>query len=878
MLFNRVFTSKKPLSIVVYGVMFFLISLIFFGSLDYHAISEITNLQKQAENQNIKQANEEMAFTISQINTIIRDTGKAFSQWDETSQQINNPTYYSYWRENRIKTASFLPEFPLSVEIYNSDGKALATPIDPNLEKQLTLPVSNSVFLKKAKSFDIYHYEAIIDSQINENIIGYIGLRVNFLEALNAIQRFKFINSNTIGFEKDQDEIVDIKNITAYLNYELVEHIEFNLLQTFSFEILQRFSLLGTGLSLLFIALLTVLFVLPSRRLSKQIDALHQGTFNFDGKGNDKFPIAELEKVRQSLNNYHRELLQRDLALRNSEMLMRSVLDNVVDGIITIDESREIESYNPAVNNMFNLNHRELKGVDLTSLFDEDSRLEFIRYFTSYLHQSWSCKQHIETSEFIACNNDNTRFPIEINLSKMEIVDRTLFIVVIRDITERKRAEEKLMYLANFDELTGLPNRTLVRDRLSNCMARSERDDYFCAIIFIDLDTFKSINDTLGHDAGDQLLIEAADRLKKCVREVDTVARLGGDEFMLVLDEIHQLDEITEITLRILRSIEKPVVIQKQEIFTTASIGITVYPEDSMDIDVLIKNADTAMYRAKANGGNIYQYFTAEMNVRNQKRLTYENALRHALSRSEFYLHYQPRFDLHQNKVIGMEALLRWNNDELGEVQPVTFVCLLEDTGLIIEVGEWVLRNACQQALIWHQQGNQLRLSVNLSTRQFRQKNLVSRFQQVLEETGFPASCLELEITESILIENIDIAIATLKAFSSMGIKISVDDFGTGYSSLSYLKRFPIDYLKIDKSFVSDLPDDLEDAAITRAIVALARSLNLHVTAEGIETAAQLEFIRELGCDEVQGFYFSKPLDHIQFEQYIQNKVKKFVA
>jgi diguanylate cyclase (GGDEF)-like protein/PAS domain S-box-containing protein len=431
----------------------------------------------------------------------------------------------------------------------------------------------------------------------------------------------------------------------------------------------------------------------------------------------------------------------------------------------------------------------------------------------------------------------------------------------ILDITERKQFEEQLMYQANHDSLTGLPNRNLLSDRLNNALAYEDRHRELLAVLLIDLDNFKVINDTMGHSSGDLLLLEAAKRLRNCVRQYDTVARLGGDEFVLLLRDVEHIQSLARISDKILALFKEPFFISGHEVFVTASIGISTYPSDGVTADALLKNADTAMYHAKESGRNGYQFFAEEMNMKVQERLKMETRLRKALERREFFLLYQPRIDVASGLIAGTEALLRWLPEGEEVVMPKEFIPLLEDTGLIVQVGEWVLRSVCSQGAAWLAAGAPpLIISVNVSARQFHQKNLPERVEEILRETGFPPHLLEIELTESIIIQDVEETILKLDKLKEMGVRLSIDDFGTGYSSLNYLKRFPIDILKIDKSFVNGLTTDPDDATIVSTIIAMAHNLKMNVVAEGVETRKQLQFVDQQGCEVVQGFYYSLPL------------------
>ena len=441
---------------------------------------------------------------------------------------------------------------------------------------------------------------------------------------------------------------------------------------------------------------------------------------------------------------------------------------------------------------------------------------------------------------------------------------------LIQDLEERKRVEQSIRHMAHHDALTGLPNRALFRDRLTHAMAQADRYHQILAVLFLDLDRFKAINDTLGHNVGDELLKLAAERLRSCIRDCDTVARLGGDEFTIIVDDIVEIQDAAVVAQKILDTISQPFNLHGHEVFISVSIGLTLYPNDDENADNLLRNADSAMYRAKEYGRNNYQFYVADMNVKARERLMLENQLRRALDRNEFALYYQPRVDLFSGRVIGAEALLRWRHPDMGLVPPAQFIPILEDTGMIIPVGEWVLQQAAQQNRTWQDLGlPRIRMAVNLSVRQFVQKDLAGSILAILKRVGLSPEYLELEITEDLLLEHNQTNIITLTKLRNQGIHISIDDFGTGYSSLSYLKRLPIDTLKIDQSFLRDIENDPDNKAITSAIIAMAGSLHLNVLAEGVETEEQLAFLRAQGCNEIQGFSFSQPLTAEEFERML---------
>lgn len=443
---------------------------------------------------------------------------------------------------------------------------------------------------------------------------------------------------------------------------------------------------------------------------------------------------------------------------------------------------------------------------------------------------------------------------------------------ILQDVTEHKQAQDRLSYLAYYDTLTGLPNRVALGERMQQAMAEARRTERLVAIMFLDLDRFKFINDTLGHDIGDALLKMVAERLSAQLRPGDTVSRYGGDEFTVVLANVAHVDDVTRIAQKILERFAHPFRIGGRDLFVTSSVGITLYPlDDDGGVEIMLKNADAAMYHAKDRGRNTFQFYTAELNVRAARRLSIETGLRHALERNELSLHYQPQVDLKSGEMYGMEALLRWQSSEFGSVSPVEFIPLAEEVGLIQSIGEWVLRTACGQTRVWHQAGfPDLRVGVNLSARQFQQENLVQIVQQALTGSGLEPQYLDLELTESMLMHDMERAVSTLTELDVLGVTLSVDDFGTGYSSLSYLKRFPINVLKIDRSFVRDITSDPDDAAIVTAIIAMSHSLNIKVVAEGVETLEQQEFLKQRDCDGMQGFYFSKPLSVEDFTSLLK--------
>jgi diguanylate cyclase (GGDEF)-like protein/PAS domain S-box-containing protein len=432
---------------------------------------------------------------------------------------------------------------------------------------------------------------------------------------------------------------------------------------------------------------------------------------------------------------------------------------------------------------------------------------------------------------------------------------------VLQDVTERKEQEDRIRFLADHDELTELPNRSLFRQAVTKALQRAERSGKMLSILFFDLDRFKNINDSLGHDAGDEVLRAVAERLTACVRKIDVVARFGGDEFAVLTEGLTAEDQASTVARKILEVLSKPMILAGRQYRPAASIGISTYPTDGRDVQSLLKNADIAMYRAKEEGRGTFQFYSEQLNTHSVQRLEFESNLSNALNNREFVLYYQPKVDLATGRITGLEALIRWISPQLGFVPPGDFISIAEETGLIVPIGRWVAQTACVQNRAWQKGGlPQLRIAINISARQMADKGLVAFMAETIRMTGLTVESLELEITESAVMSNQEHAEKVLNELKALGFHLTMDDFGTGYSSLAYLKRFPFDSVKIDQSFVRGIPESKDDEAIVEAIIAMAHSLQLKVVAEGVETKEQFEFLRSLGCDQIQGYYFSKPI------------------
>jgi diguanylate cyclase (GGDEF)-like protein/PAS domain S-box-containing protein len=568
-------------------------------------------------------------------------------------------------------------------------------------------------------------------------------------------------------------------------------------------------------------------------------------------------PLTDARGAPRGAIGVAADITERKKAEAQMQKLSRA-LEQIADTVMITDRHGVIEYVNPTFAQVTGYEPVEAVGR-------RPNLLKSGRQGPGYYENLWKTilAGEVFSDVFINRRKDGSLYYEEKTITPLTDADGriTHFVATGKDITERMQVQERLAYMAQHDPLTELPNRALLLDRLKQSLAGARWRDRRTAVLFVDLDRFKTINDTLGHEAGDRLLQQLAARFQANVREGDTVARFGGDEFVILLDDVASADDVAGVAQKVLQALAAPFEVDHHALYVTASIGVSLFPGDGEDASTLLKNADTAMYRAKELGKNTYQFYSAEMSARAFERLTLESSLRHALEREEFRLHYQPQVDVETGTVVGVEALLRWQHPEFGLIAPADFVPLLEETGLIVPVGKWVLRTACVQLQAWRAQGwPELRLAVNLSPRQFQAQDLAASVREALASTGSDPATLELEITEGLLLRHAPATVETLEVLSALGVRMAVDDFGTGYSSLSYLQQLPIDTLKIDRAFVRDIPHDPDDSAITTAIIALAQSLKLETIAEGVENAAQRDFLRARGCRLMQGYLFSRPL------------------
>ena len=574
----------------------------------------------------------------------------------------------------------------------------------------------------------------------------------------------------------------------------------------------------------------------------------------------DGNPIAVSGTVRDITR---RKLIEENLRLA------ANVFEGSGEAILITDADAHVLSVNRAFTQISGYTLEEIKGRNPNILASGKHKTEFYRTMWETINRDGFWQGEIWDKD-----KSGRIYPklMSISAIKNDMGEVTHYISIAADISARKEAEKNIHFLAYFDTLTGLPNRILLRDRMEQLLAASHRARQQFALLFVDLDRFKYVNDSLGHAVGDKLLQEVAQRLESCIREGDTVSRAGGDEFIILLREISK-EGASSVAEKILQSFAEVCDIEGNQISSHASIGISIYPDHGTDADTLIKNADLAMYRVKAEGRNNFRFFSSDLNFHADQLFSMEKDIRLALERGEFFLHFQPQINIKYGRICGAEALIRWQHPDKGLIPPMDFIAVAEETGQIVQVGEWVLRATCAKVVEWRKLGLPVfPISVNLSIRQLRQAELVRMVAEILSEAGLQPGDLELEITEGIMMDDTLKSMETLAEMHNLGVRLSIDDFGTGYSSLGYLKKLPLDRLKIDKSFVQDITTDVNDEAIVRSVINLGHQFNLQVIAEGVETAEQLDFLRTCGCDEIQGYYLSHPLPADEFFLFIKSK------
>ncbi|MFQ5736468.1 MAG: EAL domain-containing protein [Thermodesulfobacteriota bacterium] len=585
--------------------------------------------------------------------------------------------------------------------------------------------------------------------------------------------------------------------------------------------------------------------------------------------------ITEIDALASGFNSMVSAITQREEALRNSEEALkksetkyRLIHEISFDGIIVADTESRIIECNRSAERIFGYEEGELEGKNLTELIPMEFRQRHLDGVRRFCETGKSQVQgHMIELQGLRKNGDT--FPIELVISSFDLNGKMVFTGTIRDITVRKDSERSIKHMAYHDHLTGLPNRILFKDRLEQVLLREAWQKKTAAVLFLDLDRFKIINDTLGHAFGDKLLKVVAGRLQECLRDGDTVARLGGDEFTILLQDVAHIDDIPLVVEKILNTIKQPIVIDGQEVIISTSIGVSIFPDDGQDTGTLLKNADTAMYRAKSEGTNNFQLYEQVMSTKAEGVLKMEHRLGKAIENGDLTVHYQPEVDIRTGRLVGMEALVRLADRPDGTLTPPgDFITIAEETGMIIPLSEGVLRAACEQNKAWQAAGHPaITVAVNISPRVFKQKNFIQTVADTLRETGLRPEHLELEITEETMMGNIEETVRKMNAFRELGVRFVIDDFGTGYSSLSYIKMLPIAMLKIDRSFVRDLLTNSDDKAIVTAIIRMAHSMDVEVVAEGVETQEQAAYLKSIGCDKLQGYLLSRPVAHGRFEE-----------
>lgn len=569
------------------------------------------------------------------------------------------------------------------------------------------------------------------------------------------------------------------------------------------------------------------------------------------------------ELMNQALQQQIHDRLQAEQLLRSSEEQYRLVTDALPVLIAFIDRDYFFRFNNKAYETWFNCSVTEITGRSIQTFFSEVAFSQFQEHFQAVLSN-----QQIQYETTMQFNDEEERY-VSVTLIPHRVDGEVNgAFSLISDVTPR------INYLATHDSLTGLPNRSLLHARLTNAIKNCERHNKKVAVLFLDLDHFKEVNDTLGHDVGDQLLIIVAERLKSCLSKHDTIARLGGDEFVVILEDMNLVQSVSTVAERICKVLAEVYKLNGQDVFVTTSVGISLFPDDGTDMQVLLKNADMAMYRAKSRGRHTYEFYTKGMNEAIKRKSNLENQLRQAVQNNELTLYYQPVVDVKTNRIISLEALCRWQHAELGVISPSEFIPIAEATDLIVKLGNWVMETAFRQHVAWRQAGlPPVRISINLSARQFMQRELAENLASMLERVGMEGEYLTLELTETLIMQNADYTLATARALKSLGITLAIDDFGVGYSNLSYLKLLPFDFIKIDRSFITDFQTQPDDAVIVSAMIGLAHRLNMRVIGEGVERHEQYKYLCEQGCDEIQGYLLFQPMPRQEVEGLLQHSL-----
>lgn len=673
-----------------------------------------------------------------------------------------------------------------------------------------------------------------------------------FIQALKSQDEF-YGRFKLIG----EDSMVAVTTIPN-LNWKAIVAMPMSEIKENTLQLAKTHFVIGT----LLMIVVSLIAIYVGKSMTKPLEILTRvttriakdGTLDEDVRWQSK---DELGKLASAFNMMLGRLKLSQDELVSSRQELEDIIKSMAEALFVTDMDGKIIRTNPSAEEMLGYHSKELQEIHIYDLISENH--ENIKAMVEEILTTDTPIPNIETKLTI---RDGTTIPVILSYSVLHDPSskKLGMVCVAKDITENKRAEQHLNYLATHDPLTNLPNRTLFIDRLKQAMSRAPWHDRLLAVMFLDLDRFKKVNDTLGHHVGDVLLKEVAVRLMSCVRDGDTVSRFGGDEFVVMFNDVGKKSDVFHIAEKLINVINEPFILAGEKLVTTTSVGVSLFPTDGNDANMLLKNADTAMYRAKESGRNNYQLYTAAMNEKAEEQMRMEAAIRAGIDRNQFACYYQPQVSIETGKITGVEALVRWLHPEEGVVPPLNFLPLAEETGLIVPIGEQVLYQACHQAVEWQRAGlRPVVMHINISDRQFKHVNLPQLVTSVLDKTKLNPAYLGLELTEGILMDNVETAKETINELKQIGVTLSLDDFGTGYSSLGYLKTLSLDTLKIDRSFIKDIPNDNEDMAITRAVIQMGKSLGLEVVAEGVEDETQVSFLKGLGCETLQGFYFSRP-------------------
>lgn len=903
--------SKKTVMII--GITFLCMILLLYGSARYIMLKDYTDLEDQFIHRNVQRALSAISERTEQIGSNASD----WANWDDTYDFIEDGN--SEYIENNIPDTTF-QDLRLNLFLcVNSSGKIVfGRAFDYNNMKEIPLPynlknkLAEDTMLWRHDSAEsdisgIYVFDEgpmllasapIVKSDQSGPVRGALimGRYLNATELFSLAEQTR-LNINLARFDgtelapdikaklesPGEDISINVQPLNGdYIyGYSLLKDVfgepalalQVEMKREIYQQGLNSLRLLLISLVLFVVVFGVVVVLLLQKNVLSRLAKLSRSFSIISNSGDHSIRLQssgddELAQLAKAANTMLESLQHAHQALSDNKERYRTLTENAYDLISEISTDGRFLYVSP--------NYREALGYESPEMIGK----RFIDFVypvdKSRISSKFSIIDGAGAKELICrmVRKNGELIWLESSARSFSTVNGEIRIAAVsRDITEKQKYEETIRFQAFHDSLTGLPNRLLFKDRLSLALAHCKRSNNMLALIFLDLDRFKLINDTLGHEVGDKLLCQVAARLKECVREGDTVARLGGDEFTIMLPGVTNEEGAAKVAEKILECVRLPIIVDEHELYVSTSAGIALYPSDGEDSETLLKNADTAMYLSKEKNRNNYQFYTPALNQKTHERLLIENQLRRAIERKEFILHYQPKININNGELTGFEALVRWNHPKRGLLLPGEFIPIAEETGMIVPLGEWVLRTACAQNKRWQDAGyTPLSVSVNLSGRQFHLQNLTELIRRILKETGLDPYWLELEITESTVMKNSEYTVETLYKLKKMGVKLSIDDFGTGYSSLGQLKRFPVDKLKIDKAFVMEIGEIKDSEVIASTVIALCKSLKLGVVAEGVETEVQRKFLQKHHCSEMQGFLFSRPLSSSELEALLAER------